>query len=107
MNESGFTINLTKIIEEFSLERVHSSSNIDEIIVSTSDINRPALQIAGFYDYYDSNRLQVLGRVEITYLEQFTRERRCELLDKLFCAPIVFQHRHPIEQENWFHHYLS
>ena len=72
MNDSGFTINLTKVIEEFSLEKVHSSSDIDSIVLSTSDINRPALQIAGFYDYYDSNRLQILGRVEITYLEQFS-----------------------------------
>ena len=84
MNDSGFTINLTKVIEEFSLEKVHSSSDIDRIVLSTSDINRPALQIAGFYDYYDATRLQVLGRVEITYLEQFTREKRCELLDELF-----------------------
>lgn len=84
MNDSGFTIHLTKVIEEFSLEKVYSSSDIDSIMIDTSDLNRPALQIAGYYDYYDANRLQILGRVEITYLEQFTREKRYELLNELF-----------------------
>lgn len=84
MNDSGFTIHLTKVIEEFSLERVYSSSDIDNIMIDTSDLNRPALQIAGYYDYYDANRLQILGRVEITYLEQFAREKRYELLNELF-----------------------
>lgn len=84
MNDSGFTIHLTRVIEEFSLEKVYSSSDIDNIMIDTSDLNRPALQIAGYYDYYDANRLQILGRVEITYLEQFAREKRYELLDELF-----------------------
>lgn len=84
MNDSGFTIHLTKVIEEFSLEKVHSSSDIDNILIDTSDVNRPALQIAGYYDYYDSKRLQVLGKVEMTYLQQFAREKRYELLDMLF-----------------------
>lgn len=84
MNDSGFTIHLTKVIEEFSLEKVYSSSDIEDILVDTSDINRPALQIAGYYDYYDSNRLQIMGKVEMTYLQQFAREKRYELLDELF-----------------------
>ncbi|MBE7015473.1 MAG: HPr(Ser) kinase/phosphatase [Ruminococcaceae bacterium] len=84
MSDSGFTIHLTKVIEEFSLEKVYSSSDIDEILIDTSDVNRPALQIAGYYDYYDSSRLQILGKVEVTYLQQFAREKRYELLDKLF-----------------------
>ena len=84
MNDSGFSIHLSKVIEEFSLEKVHSSSDIDKIMIDTSDLNRPALQIAGYYDYYDSTRLQILGRVELTYLEQFAREKRYELLDELF-----------------------
>ena len=84
MSDSGFTIHLTKVIEEFSLEKVYSSSDIDKILIDTSDVNRPALQIAGYYDYYDSSRLQILGKVEVTYLQQFAREKRYELLDKLF-----------------------
>ena len=53
-------------------------------MIDTADLNRPALQIAGFYDYFDANRIQIIGKVEVTYLEQFPREKRYELMDRLF-----------------------
>lgn len=84
MNDAVFKIHLSKVIEQFSFERIYESSDINEIMIETSDLNRPALQIAGFYDYFDSNRIQIIGKVEVTYLEQFPREKRYELMDKLF-----------------------
>lgn len=84
MSDTVFKIHLSKVIEEFSFEKIHESSDMNEIMIETSDLNRPALQIAGFYDYFDSNRIQIIGKVEVTYLEQFTREKRYELMDKLF-----------------------
>ncbi len=84
MSENTFKIHLSKVIEEFALEVIYSASNLDKIMIETSDLNRPALQIAGFYDYFDPNRIQIMGKVEVTYLEQFPREKRYELLDRLF-----------------------
>ena len=84
MNEANFKINLTKMIDEFSLEKIYSASNLESVTVDTPEINRPALQIAGFYDYFDPKRLQVIGKVEITYLEQFARDKRYELMEELF-----------------------
>ena len=84
MNEMNFKINLTKVIDEFSLEKIYSSSDVDSITVDTPEINRPALQITGFYDYFDPKRLQVIGKVELTYLEQFARDKRYELMEELF-----------------------
>jgi len=84
MNEGNFKINLTKMIDEFSLEKIYSSSDIDSVTVDTPEINRPALQITGFYDYFDPKRLQVIGKVELTYLEQFARDKRYELMEELF-----------------------
>lgn len=84
MNDTMFKIHLSKVIEEFSFEKIYESSDINEIMIETADLNRPALQIAGFYDYFDSNRIQIIGKVEVTYLEQFPREKRYELMDKLF-----------------------
>ena len=43
-------------------------------------MNRPGLQLAGFFDYFDDKRLQVIGRVETTYLEGLTSEERRESL---------------------------
>lgn len=84
MNDSNFKIHLHKVIEEFSFEKIYSSSDIDEIMIDTPELNRPALQIGGFYDYFDPKRIQIIGKVEITYLEQFPREKRCELMERLF-----------------------
>lgn len=84
MNDSGFTIPLNKVIEEFQCERIYDASNIDEVVISTTDVNRPALQIMGYFDYFDPNRIQVMGKVEISYLEGFPQAKRRELLTGLF-----------------------
>ena len=84
MANSEFKIALTKIIETFQLEKVFESGNIDKVYISSSDLNRPGLQMAGFFDYFDTTRIQVIGKVECTYLEQFTSEERTEIFDKFF-----------------------
>lgn len=75
---------LNRIIEEFSLEVLYEPKNIDQIVVTTSDINRPGLQMVGFVEYFDSSRLQIMGKVEFTFLEQFSSEEREKRLEKLF-----------------------
>lgn len=89
MTEAEFTIPLTNVIEEFQLEKIHSSGDIDKVLVSSSDVNRPALQIAGFYDYFNHKLLQVLGKVELTYLEQFPSEKRYEMLESLYAKDLT------------------
>ncbi len=84
MSETVFTIPLTKVIDEFSCEKLYEADNIDEVLIRTSDVNRPALQIVGYYDYFDPNRIQVMGKVELTYVEQFSLEKRRRLLEPLF-----------------------
>lgn len=86
MSETVFSIPLSKVAEEFSFEMIHKSKDFDKIIISTADVNRPALQIAGYFDYFDAHRIQIMGKVEITYLEQFSKEKRYELFDKLFAT---------------------
>ncbi len=88
MNENLFKIPLTKVIEEFQFERLYASSDCADILISTADVNRPGLQIVGFYDYFDNQRLQILGKVELTYLEQFSSEKRYRLLETLFSKKI-------------------
>ncbi len=84
MANSEFKISLNKIIEQFKLEMVYESGTIDKVYISSSDLNRPGLQMVGFFDYFDSSRIQVLGKVECTYLEQFKSEQRAEMLDRFF-----------------------
>lgn len=77
-------ISLSKIIETFELEVIYEPDNIDKILVETSDINRPGLQMVGFAEYFDSGRIQIMGKVEFTFLEQFTSRQREIRLKKFY-----------------------
>ena len=66
-----FSVSLSRIIKEFALEEVYVPENIDEIVVSTADLNRPGLQLGGFYDYFDSDRIQIIGKNEDSFLRTF------------------------------------
>ncbi len=84
MIESGFTIELSAVAEEFQLELLYESTDYDSVLVATADVNRPGLQLVGFFDHFDPQRIQIMGKVEFTYLDQFPMEKRMELLEKLF-----------------------
>lgn len=88
MTENEFSIPLTMVIDEYQLEKIYVPENLDSVMVSCADINRPGLQLAGFFDYFDCKRLQIIGKVEVTYLEQFSAEKRIELLEMLFMRGI-------------------
>ena len=79
--KSGFSVKLTNIIDKFSLEEIHSPENIDEIIIDVPDLNRPGLQLAGFYEFFDNDRIQILGRNEISYLRELGDEKYAERID--------------------------
>lgn len=83
-NDNVFSILLTAILEEFQFEVLYRSPDWETVKISCADLNRPGLQIVGFYDYFDPQRIQIMGKVEFTYLEQFSGEQRYELLEKLF-----------------------
>jgi HPr kinase/phosphorylase len=73
---SKYTVKLSTIAAEQGLIVVHASQDYAERVLSTADINRPALQLTGFYNYFDPKRLQAIGRVESTYLETLSPEER-------------------------------
>ena len=77
----NFSVPLKRVIKEFSLEEVFVPENIDEISVSSADLNRPGLQLSGFYDYFDKERIQIIGKNEDSFLETFIdRQTRVERL---------------------------
>ena len=88
MKKPSFFVTLEQIIDEFDLENVLNNESVEEIKVITTDVNRPGIQIAGFFDYFDTNRIQIIGKVETTYLRNMTSERRYESVDKLFSRKI-------------------
>ena len=81
-------VKLGKLIDEFRLEVIRGGKNYRNFPVIADDINRPALQLTGFFDYYDTTRLQVLAKVEMTYLGKLTSKERLESFDGLLSRPI-------------------
>ena len=61
-----------QLIEDLKLETVYMPRDPQEIMIKTVDINRPGLQLCGFYDYFDSNRIQLFGLGEFAYMEKYT-----------------------------------
>ena len=82
MEKEGFTVNLEKVIREMKLDRLYYPNK--EVLIDTADLNRPGLQITGFFDYFDPSRIQVFGMVENTYLAGLSSEVRYNSLKRLF-----------------------
>lgn len=77
-----YTVKLKTIAEELQLKPLHVSSDYETAVLTTSDVNRPAMQLTGFYNYFDPHRLQIIGRVESTYLDTLTHEERLNAFEK-------------------------
>ncbi|MBQ4515325.1 MAG: HPr(Ser) kinase/phosphatase [Clostridia bacterium] len=82
------SVKLGTIIAEHNLEIIYAPDGYEDIPITVAEVNRPSLQIAGFFDYFDSNRIQILGKVEHTYLEKLDSEERLKRLEQLFVYPI-------------------
>ena len=80
---------LKKVAEEMKLSALNLSSDFETAVVTTSDVNRPAMQLTGFYDYFDARRIQIIGRVETTYLETLSIPEREAAFEKFMEYPIV------------------
>ena len=79
-----YTVGLDKIIKEFNLEILHGPEGMNDVLVCNNEVNRPSLQMAGFFDYFDNTRIQVIGRVETSYLNQMSDEDRRIALERFF-----------------------
>ena len=78
---------LKNMVETFNMEILHKGRDFDNTVVTISDVNRPALQLVGFYDYFDDKRLQILGRGEMQFLERMTEAERTRVFNKLLSYP--------------------
>ena len=79
---------LKSVVEDFHLEILNKGLDYETREIRISDVNRPALQLVGFYDNFDEMRLQILGRAEMTYLESMEPARRAKVFDDLFRCEI-------------------
>lgn len=81
-------IELSQVKERFSLENLTPEMNLAEYQINHFEVNRPALQLTGFYEYFDRERVQIIGKVENSYLNSLTPERRRDIFTRLFSTHI-------------------
>lgn len=79
---------LKDMLEKFELVSVTPEVEIEGTTLSVAAINRPGLQISGFYDFFDHDRLQVMGRSEMGYLATMDEKQRDNVFQKLFSYKI-------------------
>ena len=88
MGEKEYSVRLGDVIKEFELEVLRGEPGYEDVPLYTVDLNRPGLPLTGFYEYFDTKRLLLLGLTEKAFLENIGAENRRKSLDRLLSYPI-------------------
>ena len=84
--KTPYSVSLSRIMKEFSLESIVMPKNPDELFVSTAETNRPGLQLSGYYEFFDNDRIQVIGKSEDSFLYKFDENDYLRRIDALMAA---------------------
>lgn len=74
-----YSVSLEKMIDFHKLETVYMPRSADEILITTSEVNRPGIVLTGYTDYFDSLRIQILGWTEIGFIRSMEPDERAAL----------------------------
>ncbi len=100
--QETYSIPLSKLCEEFGLEKVYTPEHFDEIMITTPEISRPGLALAGFYEIFDAARIQIIGYAEHRFMETLSPEvRRQNITNYMEMSPVavVYSTGAPIFEE--------
>ena len=84
----NFKVSLQRLVDEFKLEILYVPKDPKEIMIDENDVNRPGLQLMGFYEYFNPERIQIIGKMEFAYLSTIDEKTRRERLQLLFSQRI-------------------
>ena len=96
--DTKYKVKLKLIAEEHALQVIYASSDYETYTISNYNITRPALQLAGFYDYFDPRQIQIIGKAEMAYLRTMDESTMEQALDRFFShkvAAVIVCHRIP------------
>ncbi len=79
---------LSVVADKLHLKNFTEELNLEEHFVSMADVNRPALQLNGFYEHFEENRIQMIGMVEYAYMNNKPVEERAKIYQKLLSYDI-------------------
>lgn len=100
--EDMYSIPLANVINKYDLETIFLPDLPQNIEVTRSRVNRPGLQMAGYYDYYEPERLQIIGKMESQFIEDLPKSERHERLDAFFASSpscVIFTSSLPVNDE--------
>lgn len=83
-----YTLPLSEIIKEFDLEVLYTPAGPETILITDNDVNRPGLQLMGFYEYFNAERIQICGNMEFAYMASLDPDVRKARIDALFATKI-------------------
>lgn len=89
------------VMEQFNLELISGEEGINRPI-TMSDLSRPGIEIAGYFTYYPRERVQLLGKTELSFFEQLPEEEKKQRMDSLctdVTPAIILSRDMPIPQE--------
>ena len=85
---NNYSVPLKQLVEEFNLTIAYQATDYEEIRVMVDEVSRPGLPLTGFFEHFEALRVEVLGYVEMTYLEDQSPEQRLLIFDRLFAYKI-------------------
>lgn len=80
----AYTVALTKMVEKHNLEHLNPDVNLNAIGITTTDVNRPALQLGGYFEFFDENRIEIIGNGEYGYLKSLGAEKGYAAMERIF-----------------------
>ena len=97
-----YSVALTSLVEEFSLEIAYKASDYEKIRVTVEDVSRPGMQLAGYFDHFEPMRLQLIGNVEYSYLQKLSEAERAMTYDRLLsfkCPALLIARNLPVDDQ--------
>lgn len=83
MAKQTYTVPLSSVIREMRLEKVYMPEDGEERQIVSCDVNRPGLALSGYFDFFDNERIQILGKSEYGFLENLPEDLRASHLNEL------------------------
>ena len=81
-------IEMSKLVEKMDLKNLTPDVDLSGIYLEEPEVNRPALQLTGYFDHFDNQRIQIIGYVEYTFLERMDPEEKERIYDQLLASRI-------------------
>ena len=96
-------LKLTSVIEKMNLINLTPEVPVEDIMITEPDIHRPALQLTGYFENFSSDRIQIMGIQEYSYIKTLSRERKEEVFDAFLAKKMpAFIFTHGIQPDEVF-----